>query len=471
VLTDQSSPPPIPRQGFSVRRKPLPPAAASITMSFGPGKRSRARVAVGLNIRQKIFLSFIAVVLVSAGAVYMIYTNSVRITDLTSQINRENVSSIKLAQNMLQQLVYSDWALSQYLLSNEPSWVNECYKSQREFKESLREAKRLSANERKQALVEEVKQLFLRYGQQSRTFIGRFDQGIITRDQQQYFRTQQSVVNPIIERLKTLITMNESQLDTRLEQAEALKRWNEGLSVGVVLLVTLVSALLVFVLNQNIIVPINRLMDGVRKFANGNFAAQVPVTSQDEIGELSSAFNVMAKNIKNDRQKLTALTITDEKTGLFNFRFFKQSLGEEMKRAERYGRHLALVILDIDFFKHYNDTNGHPMGDLLLKELSTLLQESVRETDTVARFGGEEFVLLLPETAKAVAFKLADNVRLRIKNHVFPMEEKQPNKDLTVSMGVAAFPSKNVLSPDTLIEKADQCLYRAKKLGRNRVCM
>jgi diguanylate cyclase (GGDEF)-like protein len=237
-----------------------------------------------------------------------------------------------------------------------------------------------------------------------------------------------------------------------------------------VLLVTLVSALLVFILNQNIITPIARLMDGVRKFANGNFTAQVPVMSSDEIGELSAAFNIMAKNIKNDRQKLTALTITDEKTGLFNYRYFKQTMTEEMKRAERYSRHLSLVIMDIDFFKHYNDTNGHNMGDMLLKELSALLRESVRETDLVARFGGEEFVLLLPETPVALAFKLADNIRLRIQNHAFPMEEKQPNHDLTMSMGVASFPAKNILTPDALIEKADQNLYRAKKSGRNRVC-
>ncbi len=449
---------------------PLP--GASFTMGASRRNvRDEGGIPVGLNIRQKIFLSFIAVVLVSAGAVYMIYTNSVRITELSAKINAENVSSITLAQNMLQQLIYSDWALSQYLLSSDLSWVNECYKSQREFKESLKEVRRLASNARKQALVAEVKQLFQRYGQQSRTFIQRFDQGIISRDQQQYFRTQQSVVGPIMERLRELITQNESQLDTRLDQAQELKRWNEGLSVGVVLFVTLISALLVFVLNQNILNPINRLMDGVRKFANGNFAAQVPVTSQDEIGELSAAFNVMSKNIRNDRQKLTALTITDEKTGLYNFRYFKQEIGEEMKRAERYGRNLALVILDIDFFKHYNDTNGHSMGDLLLKELSTLLKESVRETDIVARFGGEEFVLLLPETARPLAFKLADNIRLRIKNQVFPMEEKQPHKDLTVSMGVAAYPSKNIVSPDSLIEKADQALYRAKKQGRNRVCM
>jgi diguanylate cyclase (GGDEF)-like protein len=425
---------------------------------------------LGLNIRQKIFLSFILVVLISAGAVFTIYTNSVRVTELSTEITHQNVRSIVLAQTMLQQLLMSDWAISQFQLSNDSSWVNMTYQAQQAFKDSWREVKILATDERKQELVVKLKTLYQRYVQQTHSVIERVGQGLIAPQHQQYFRNETSVLQPIMDCLQTLITLNEGQLYSRLEEAQRLKNWNQGLSVAVVLLVTLVSALLVFILNQNIITPIARLMDGVRKFANGNFMAQVPVMSSDEIGELSAAFNIMAKNIKNDRQQLTALTITDEKTGLFNYRYFKQSMTEEMKRAERYSRHLSLVIMDIDFFKHYNDTNGHNMGDLLLKELSALLRESVRETDLVARFGGEEFVLLLPETPLSLAFKLADNIRLRVKNHAFPMEEKQPNHDLTLSMGVASFPAKNILTPDALIEKADQNLYRAKKTGRNRVC-
>ncbi len=426
---------------------------------------------VGLNIRQKIFVSFILVILISAGAVYLIYSNSVRITELSSRITTENVRSISLAHTLLQQLLLSDWAISQYLLSGEPSWVNISNQAQRKLKETLADVQKLSRDEPKRESIQKIRKLYYLYVRQKQLVVKRFTQGIISREQQQYFRSQQSVLEPIIEETQKLISRNEGQLYNRLQQAEALKKTNQGLSVAMVLVVTFIAALLVFVLNQNIILPINRLMDGVRKFANGNFAAQVPVTSQDEIGELSGAFNIMAKNIRNDRQKLTALTITDEKTGLFNYRYFKQTMHEEMKRAERYGRHLSLVMLDIDFFKHYNDTNGHSMGDLLLKELAGLLKESVRETDLVARFGGEEFVLLLPETPVRVAYKLADNLRLSIKNHIFPLEEKQPHKDLTVSMGVAAYPARNIVTPDALLERADQALYKAKKSGRNRVCL
>jgi len=426
---------------------------------------------MGLNIRQKILLAFIFVLAISAGAVFMIYSNSARITDLTNLIISEDLKNILNAEKMQQYILHTDWALSRYQLSRNSSWRNIIFQSQRDFKEIFREIRKTAVRERERAMLDKISKLHRRYFSQVDNQIQRFEQGLIDLELQQAIRTQESVIEEIVGELQQLIDLNVGRLEERLEQAKNLKALNQQLSVVVVLLVTLISAVLVFILNQNIIAPITRLMVGVRKFANGDFSAHVPAVSQDEIGELSNAFNEMAQNIKHDRQKLTALTILDEKTGLFNFRHFKQAINEEMKRAERYNRHLGLVMIDIDHFKHYNDTNGHPMGDLLLKELATLLKESVRETDMVARFGGEEFIILLPETSKEQSFKLAENLRLRIKNHVFPLEEKQPGKDLTVSIGVASYPSKTIVSPDTLLEKADQALYKAKKGGRNRCCM
>lgn len=425
---------------------------------------------MGLNIRQKILLAFIFVILVSAGAVAMIYSNSSRITQLTNLIINEDLKNILNSEKMLQQLLLADWALSKYQLTRIPSWRNIIYKAQREFKKYYIETSKNTSRDREKTKLTFIKKYHRRYSSQVNNQIKRFEQGLIDADLQQYIRSQESMVSEIVNELEQLVAINVGRLEERLEQAKLLKQLNQRLSVAVVLLVTFISAILVVVLNRNIILPINRLMGGVRKFAEGNFTTQVPVTSQDEIGELSQAFNVMALNIKHDRQKLTALTIMDEKTGLFNFRHFKQAINEEMKRAERYNRNLGLIMIDIDYFKHYNDTNGHQMGDLLLKELANILKESVRETDMVARFGGEEFIILLPETTRMQSTQLAENLRLRIQNHIFPMEEKQPNKDLTVSIGVAFYPFKSVVSPDTMLEKADQALYKAKKKGRNRVC-
>lgn len=426
---------------------------------------------MGLNIRQKILLAFLMVILVSGAAVFLIHNNSNQITNLTNLIINEDMKNILRSQRMMEHLLHTDWALSKYQLTHQPSWRNMIYIAQREFKKEFLETKRNVVRENEKTLTAEISKLYEKYARQVGNQIDRFEQGLLDVSMQQYLRQQESVLEDIVSRLQQLGDLNAGRLDERLEQAKRISKFSQNLSVAVILVVTLISALLVFILNQSIILPIRRLMEGVRKFAGGNFAAQVPITSQDEVGELSGAFNDMAKNIRTDRQKLTALTTLDEKTGLFNFRHFKLSVNEEIKRAERYSRHLSLVMIDIDHFKHYNDTNGHPMGDLLLKELSLILKESIRETDMVARFGGEEFILLLPETPRREALKLAESLRLRIKNHVFPMEEKQPNKDLTVSMGVASFPSRNVVSSDTLLERADKALYKAKKQGRNRVCI
>jgi diguanylate cyclase (GGDEF)-like protein len=426
---------------------------------------------MGLNIRQKILLAFLLVILVSGAAVFLIYNNSSRITELTSKIYNEDLNIIDSIQQMRHHLLLSDWALSKYLLKPSISWRNEVHSSYRQFTTQFNRVKYLLVHDRDKTLMANIKKLSQQYSRQIDTQLTRFDLGLLDSKQQQEIRDQESVVLDVIVLLEKLVENTYGRLGERLNEARALKEMNRKLSVGVILVVAFTSALLVFILNQNIILPIHRLMEGVRKFAGGNFTAQVPVTSQDEIGELSGTFNDMVRKIRTDRQALTALTTIDEKTGLFNFRHFKQAVNEEIKRAERYNRHMSLVMIDIDHFKHYNDTNGHPMGDLLLKELSLILKESIRETDMVARFGGEEFILLLPETPPREALKLAESLRLRIKNHVFPMEEKQPNKDLTVSMGVASYPSRNVVSPDTLLERADKALYKAKKQGRNRVCV
>jgi len=135
----------------------------------------------------------------------MIYSNSVRITELTTLINDENVKSIKNAQEMLQQLVLSDWALSQYLLSSNPLWKNETYKFERGFKDSLRDGRRLTIDEETRQVLDKVKGFNQRYIQQTRIISDRFDQGLINPQHQQYFRSQESVVQPIIDQLQSLI--------------------------------------------------------------------------------------------------------------------------------------------------------------------------------------------------------------------------------------------------------------------------
>jgi diguanylate cyclase (GGDEF)-like protein/PAS domain S-box-containing protein len=161
----------------------------------------------------------------------------------------------------------------------------------------------------------------------------------------------------------------------------------------------------------------------------------------------------------------------DELTGLYNLRYFLRQLKNELYRSARYGHPCALLMLDLDRFKYLNDTQGHQTGNRVLRDLAGLLQERVRETDSLARYGGEEMVIILPDTAREGAFQLAERLREAVSEREFVNAQGRPlgeEMKVTISVGVAVFPEDAADGP-TLIEAADQALYQAKRGGRNRV--
>lgn len=197
------------------------------------------------------------------------------------------------------------------------------------------------------------------------------------------------------------------------------------------------------------------------------------VTKPFDMDELRARVAIGARILELESRLKDSLAITaelavrDGLTGLFNRRAFDNRLADEVQRAVRYQRPLSLLMIDIDYFKLYNDQHGHPQGDALLRELSTLLLGCVRSTDFVARYGGEEFVVILPETNAGNALAVARSMLERVCVHPFPYRETQPGGSLTVSIGVAGFESDHP-DPARLLSAADQALYRAKGAGRNR---
>ena len=167
-------------------------------------------------------------------------------------------------------------------------------------------------------------------------------------------------------------------------------------------------------------------------------------------------------------QETKLLAITDGLTGLYNHRFFVDGLKVELERAERYKRNLSLLILDVDQFKHYNDTHGHPKGDEIISGIAGLMRKNLRGADIACRYGGEEFAIILPETGKEAATAVAERIRKAISDYPFPFRETQPLGTISVSIGVATYPSDDN-DMEVLIRKADDALYRAKEGGRNRV--
>lgn len=160
------------------------------------------------------------------------------------------------------------------------------------------------------------------------------------------------------------------------------------------------------------------------------------------------------------------LSITDELTGIFNRRYFNQRYDREIQRSKRYQHSLSVLMLDIDHFKRYNDLSGHIKGDEVLKKIATILEANIRKADILARFGGEEFVILLPEISKNQARKVANKLRRIVEDAEFENEQSLPGGQITVSLGLAVYPEDSKEAPQ-LIQYADKALYLAKTMGRN----
>ncbi len=185
------------------------------------------------------------------------------------------------------------------------------------------------------------------------------------------------------------------------------------------------------------------------------------------IKDLQDQLDRQNRELEDANVRLKKLSITDGLTELFNHRHVHQLLRDEFERSGRSGEPVAIAMLDLDRFKLVNDTYGHPTGDVILYETARILRETAREIDMVGRYGGEEFIVILPNTDEGEAARFAERVRARVAEHVFRDEAHEIR--MTTSAGVACFPAPGVDSPEALLKRADDALYHAKESGRNRV--
>ena len=197
--------------------------------------------------------------------------------------------------------------------------------------------------------------------------------------------------------------------------------------------------------------------------ADAQFAETVIKTA---VAAIEKAYDF--ESAVSDKQRLEKLAATDALTGCLNRRALSEALANELDRARRYNLALTILLLDIDRFKQINDTRGHIAGDSVLRQVGELLIREARSVDIVARFGGEEFVVVMPETAMDGAAIFAERLRRRVETRDFADPGEDP-LHLTVSIGVASFPHEKITSADSFVACADQALYRAKNEGRNLV--
>jgi diguanylate cyclase (GGDEF)-like protein len=250
------------------------------------------------------------------------------------------------------------------------------------------------------------------------------------------------------------------------------------LALSILLMITLLS--------RSLLNPINQLSLAAARFASGDLKWRAPANPNDEFGRLGATMNKMAGDIEEHTRtleeavrartseleqansRLHELAAMDELTGLGNRRTFTAALKREFRRSRRDGSRISLLMLDVDHFKNYNDTQGHPAGDIALNRVGAILRNRLRVTDIPCRYGGEEFATILIATDKDAAREIAESIRATVQAEPFHGEESQPLGTFTVSIGVSTFPD-DADDPDRLVDAADIALYQAKEDGRNRI--
>jgi len=177
---------------------------------------------------------------------------------------------------------------------------------------------------------------------------------------------------------------------------------------------------------------------------------------------------LLIKAVK-EKEKYEKLSILDGLTEVYNRRHFDEMIVEEIERAKKYLSKLSLMMIDVDHFKNFNDSQGHQAGDWALKKIAQILAGCVRLTDHVFRYGGEEFTIILPETDKRKSLIVARRLRITVATTKFLDKTALPTGHLTISIGIATYP-EDAKDANQLIAKADECLYHAKQMGRDRIC-
>ena len=304
------------------------------------------------------------------------------------------------------------------------------------------------------------------------------------------------ITYPISIRAPEAVTADGSPSDSKSELVGYVRTgmiansWHRTMSskldivVGVGILATLAAIPLGFLLIHRIVSPLDGLAGVMLRFSRGELDVRSSVRRRDEIGRLALAFNRMAdqhqhthdrivqlnaeleKRVAQRTQQLRELASREPLTGLYNRRYFNEMLERRFSETTRYETDLSCIMIDLDGFKAVNDVFGHHIGDELLVLTARTITDQLRSADVAARFGGDEFILLLPQTDADRARVLGERI---VEQFTRSAAERFPKVDISMSMGIASLPSLDIRDAESLIRTADHAMYDAKAAGKNRV--
>lgn len=232
--------------------------------------------------------------------------------------------------------------------------------------------------------------------------------------------------------------------------------------IPVIVIFSLGLFLILYAMLRQLLKPLSEIISITEKISKGNYKIEYPANKIIEFTKILESIGEMSDAIEIRENELVILSSIDKLTQMYNRQKTEEILRLEMKKTNRYNHSLSIIMLDIDRFKEVNDTYGHKVGDIILEEFANISKKNIRATDFIGRWGGEEFLIICPETNIEGAKALANNLRREIEEHKFPVIVWK-----TASFGVAEYMPEEEIN--SVMKRADDALYKAKKLGRNRV--
>ncbi|UYO61149.1 GGDEF domain-containing protein [Acetobacterium wieringae] len=232
--------------------------------------------------------------------------------------------------------------------------------------------------------------------------------------------------------------------------------------IPVIVIFSLVLFLILYAVLRQLFKPLNEIIGITEEISKGNYKITYPPNNIIEFSKILESIGKMSDAIEIREKELVLLSSIDKLTQIYNRQKTEEILGLEIQKANQTSHPLAIIMLDIDSFKAVNDTYGHKVGDMVLEEFVTVLKKKIRPTDFIGRWGGEEFLIICPETNLEGAKTLANGLRKALEAHSFPIVVRK-----TASFGIAEYIPEEAVN--TVMKRADDALYLAKKRGRNRV--
>ncbi|WP_426452651.1 diguanylate cyclase [Paenibacillus sp. S-38] len=425
------------------------------------------------TLRKKLYTSFLAIIVLFVITVILSTVLTQRIVHLTNEtLATEKRLEVLQRLNLFARTANDNGA--HYLLA--PLYVEEDFKSQFDasiqyVEEEMNLLASMTADPEGKAQIARFKERWTAFARNKQRIMELKKQGEVRGAQESYTKDS---FDPVAFSLHSFFKAEQSRIEQYSSEIEHSGRTIQWVEYAMASSAIVLSILIAFILSNHLIRRIRLLKRSAQTVAEGNLqVADLHFKGRDELQELAEAFNRMTHSLRtviDSNQFLQLLSARDGLTGIANRRCYDEAVEREWKQLAESSRPISLILLDIDYFKRYNDRYGHQAGDACLREVAEILQRSVGPGDLAARYGGEEFVVLLPDQEEEEAVRTAERFRLALAQRSIAHELSEISGMVTVSIGIASAVASDAGNPGGLLQEADQALYEAKRRGRNEIC-